>query len=141
MKYVGVWCPEALIDAVEAWIKREKRAKFRRVNRSDFLLEAIMEKLQREAIPVESEAALHTGEKRVSRGANAPIDPSLDESPEAVEAGVAEVRRDHQRQLSRRESPEHPDQTHQPTLRRKPGSVPAMPAAARAANHSKSLSP
>jgi hypothetical protein len=64
MKFIGAWCPEDVTQAIESWIDREKRVSRRRVNRSDFLLEAVMEKLEAERIPVSPEKGFRTGEAR-----------------------------------------------------------------------------
>ena len=60
MKFIGAWCPDEMVDAVEVWIKREKKT--RRVNRTDFLVEAARAMLIREGIPIPEE--IRTGENR-----------------------------------------------------------------------------
>ncbi len=62
MTYIGAWCPEELVKGIEVWIKNEKNK--RRVNRTDFLIEAATEKLRNNDIPIESLAAHRTGENR-----------------------------------------------------------------------------
>jgi hypothetical protein len=69
MKFVGAWCPSEVTDAVESWIAREKKDARRRVNRSDFLLEAAMEKLARSGIAVAEEKGFRTGEVRATTAA------------------------------------------------------------------------
>ena len=64
MKCISAWVPDELLAAMEVWIAREKQATRRRVNRTDFLLQAALEKLQLDGIPIESDSALRTGESR-----------------------------------------------------------------------------
>lgn len=83
LRSIGAWCQPQLLEAIERWIAREKVTKLRRVNRSDFLLEAILEKLQRESIPIETEVALRAGQQRQAEAA---INPAQNPSHEGQEA-------------------------------------------------------
>jgi hypothetical protein len=70
MSYIGAWCPDELVGAIEKWISREKKK--RRVNRTDFLLEAAKEKLVLEKIPVadEGSSAFRSGHQRKANTPN-----------------------------------------------------------------------
>lgn len=90
MKFVGAWCPNELIDAVEVWIDREK-TKGRRVNRSDFIVEAATALLKKREIAINPKVAFRTGETRtpakttrVEVGSTAQISAALDKAVKLV---------------------------------------------------------
>lgn len=77
---MGAWCPDEMVSAVETWITREKRK--RRVNRSDFLVEAARELLVREGIPIGE--VMRTGEQRAANNDSCSAKDALNDGPLAA---------------------------------------------------------